>query len=167
MLRSLLGSFTSRGLKLCFCCVFGCLVAAAHTHAQVTTNCCSYTVTNGGYALIATDFTNTLASAFPSVPGGSTATNSGTQLFEWNCQTGAFNEYYYKTTGPGGTGWRSTDTGQTVDAGTNTFLPGGGAILYNNTSTNYTYTICGTAYNSSGSPRSASPFCVSAAPIIW
>lgn len=106
----------------------------------------SITVPGGGYALIANELnnSNTLASIFPNVPGGTTAGNAGMLILEWNCQAEAFATYYYKTGGPGGTGWHST-TSSTINAGTNTFVPGEGAILYNQTSTNYTFSLSGTA----------------------
>jgi len=136
----------SRGLRLCLYCTLCCLVAAARVRAQVSNTCCYYTVSPGGYAFIANQFVDgdTLGSIFPSVPGSNTAANSGTQFIEWNCQTQSSSTYYYKTSGIGGVGWRSTTSGA-INEGTNAFVPGQGAILYNNTSTNYTYTVCGTA----------------------
>src|SRR5579871_2151033 len=127
--------------KYLSCSILLCSAATA----QVFTNCCSYTLTPGGYALIANQFQdgNTLASVFPSVPGGTSLANAGTELYMWNCSSAAFDTYYYKTNASsGGPGWRSS-TSNVINAGTNAFLPGVGAILFNNTSTNYTYIICG------------------------
>jgi hypothetical protein len=136
----------SRGLKLSLCCTLCCVMAAVRTHAQVT-NCCSYTVSSNGYAFIANQFEDgdTLAMIFPSVPGGTSAANSGAQLLEWKCLTQESSLYWYKTNGPvTAQGWRGPQ-GPAINAGTNSFLPGEGWIVYNNTATNYTYTICGTA----------------------
>jgi uncharacterized protein (TIGR02597 family) len=64
------------------------------------------------------------------------------QILVYSTATQQYSTYYYKTSGIGGTGWRSTNS-TSIDASNTPFLPTDGIIVVRHTAGNVTFSLAG------------------------
>jgi uncharacterized protein (TIGR02597 family) len=91
----------------------------------------------------------TLASVFgtdPTAVGGSGiaggSISTADQILTYSTAGGAYSTFYYKTSGIGGTGWRSINS-TSVDESNHAFLPTDGLLVLRHTAGNVTFALAG------------------------